>query len=267
MKKTNFTDTLRAMFPPVVKRWVRNIYLATGLRKIPSGISSSSGDTASLQKIGFLHGTDKGNEDHSFRGVSNLDVYARHFEPLRNKEISLLEIGVLSGASLRMWKEYFPHARIFGLDIDQHCKRLEEDRISIEIGSQTDTSLLECVAQKAGGFDIVIDDGSHVNKHILKSYEVLFKHLKPGGIYVIEDLACSYRELEKIVSDKGRGVRELWPGMEYNDPKEDLNNSRKDLDVFFERTISDLDHKRGEIASIEFWSGVCIIRKSGKLPA
>ena len=86
-----------------------------------------------------------------------------------------------------------------------------------------------------GEFDIVIDDGSHVNKHILASFKQLVGKLKPGGIYVIEDLGCSYALDEDY-------VRQKWPGMKYNNPDERLINNRNELNKVFEEIIYDLDH-------------------------
>jgi hypothetical protein len=124
--------------------------------------------------------------------------YQRHFGALRDKEISLLEIGVggyehegRGGASLRMWKAYFPNAQIFGLDI--HDKSfVDEDRIRTFQGSQTDPEMLDAISEAAGGLQIVIDDGSHRPEHILTTFDILFPLLAADGIYVIEDTQTSY---------------------------------------------------------------------------
>lgn len=89
------------------------------------------------RQLARKHRTDKAAKDHTFRGYSYLDVYERYFRPLKRRPINLLEIGVKEGRSLRLWKAYFPKAKIYGLDIDPACKQYEEDRISIEIGRPT----------------------------------------------------------------------------------------------------------------------------------
>jgi len=210
---------------------------------------------ANLEQLAKRHGTDKGAKYHTFKGVNYIHLYEKYFQPFRNKHIRLLEIGVYGGGSLRMWKHYFSNAKIYGLDIDPGCKQHEEDRISVEIGSQGDESVLEKVWQNCGELDIVIDDGSHVNKHILASFNYFFDKLKPGGIYVIEDLGCSYGLDEDY-------VRQKWPGMKYNDPNEHLINNRDDLKKVFEKIIYDLDHFQGEILSIQFWNNICFILKA-----
>lgn len=126
------------------------------------------------------------------------DAYERHFGHLRARAITLLEIGVGGyadpeggGESLRMWKEFFPRARIVGIDI--HPKTgIAEERITILQGDQSDPAFLDDVAERYGPFDIVVDDGSHVCAHVIASFERLFGHLTDDGIYAIEDLQTSY---------------------------------------------------------------------------
>lgn len=124
--------------------------------------------------------------------------YQRHLEPFRDREIALLEIGVggyddprAGGESLRMWKAYFPQARVFGLDLYDKSA-LEEPRIRIFQGSQDDPAVIERVVAETGPLDVVIDDGSHYVPHVLRSFELLFPHVREGGVYAVEDLQTSY---------------------------------------------------------------------------
>lgn len=221
-----------------------------------------------LKEIGDRYGTDKGDQNHQFNGISYLDVYEQYFSPLRYEDINILEIGVSRGLSLKTWKEYFPNANIFGMDIDSDCKQHEDERISIEIGSQVDKNALQNISDKANGeFDIIIDDGSHVNKYTLESFNFLFQKVKKGGIYAIEDLRQSYIELDKIGPDGlptegGQGVRHFWAGMKYNPVTDSLDNNREDMSNFFENIIRDIDHQQGQIQSIQFWSMMCFILKT-----
>jgi hypothetical protein len=90
-----------------------------------------------------------------------------------------------------MWKEFFPHARIFGIDV--HDKSgVEEERIRVFRGSQDDPAFLGRVVEATGPPDIVIDDGSHLNAHVIASFEALFPRLREGGIYAVEDTQTSY---------------------------------------------------------------------------
>lgn len=121
------------------------------------------------------------------------DIYERHFSRFRDKEIVLLEIGVLEGGSLQMWKKYFgSSAKIYGIDINPNCKELEEDNIEIFIGSQSDRAFLRTVKNSIPKIDILIDDGGHTMRQQIVSYEELFEHLKDDGVYLCEDLHTSY---------------------------------------------------------------------------
>jgi hypothetical protein len=145
-----------------------------------------------LREIARSKGTDKEGA-HAYA-----DAYERHLGHLRSLPITLLEIGIggyanpdKGGASLRMWKEYFPLGRIIGLDIEDKSQ-FAEDRITILQGDQSDRPMLDRIARDHGPFDVVIDDGSHQNAHVIASFEALFPHLKDDGIYVIEDLQTAY---------------------------------------------------------------------------
>lgn len=225
-----------------------------------SRVGSSFMNTVSpsLNNLGRSHSTDKFDKNHTFQGLSYLDVYEKYFQPLQKEPISILEIGVKDGASLRTWKDYFKKGRVYGLDIDPDCKHLEEERIRIEIGSQDDKVFLGKVFEDDPEFDIIIDDGSHVNSFTLASFDYLFyNRLKRGGIYIIEDLRCSYEALQT-----DQKVLETWPGMKYNDQNKSYDNDRKDMDTFFQQKIRDLDHLQGEILTIHFWAMTCVILKT-----
>jgi hypothetical protein len=124
--------------------------------------------------------------------------YQRHLGHLRPRRVRLLEIGIggydsptSGGASLRMWRDYFQLGEIHGLDI--HEKRIDEPRVHIHRGDQSDVAFMTQLAREHGPFDVIIDDGSHVNAHVRASFTALFHdHLRPGGIYVIEDMATAY---------------------------------------------------------------------------
>lgn len=136
----------------------------------------------------------RGNTDRLIHKWTHyFDVYDRHFKRFRNKEIVILEIGVSQGGSLQMWKDYFGEgAKIYGIDIDQRCKNLEEENIEIFIGSQSDRGFLRSIKKSIPRIDIIIDDGGHTMKQQRVAYEELFDHVKDNGIYLCEDLMTSY---------------------------------------------------------------------------
>lgn len=121
------------------------------------------------------------------------EIYDRHFSRFRNTDVTVVEFGVSHGGSLQMWKEYFgPKARIYGIDINPHCKNLEEERVTIFIGDQSDRNFLKSIPQFIPKIDILIDDGGHTMQQQINTYEELFSHIDENGVYLCEDLHTSY---------------------------------------------------------------------------
>jgi hypothetical protein len=128
------------------------------------------------------HGGDKGTL-HSY-----IPIYESLFKDKREDKISLLEIGVLEGHSLQMWSEYFYNADIIGLDIDlKKYKFSSKHNIELhECDATNYDQIINIVKDKS--FDFIIDDGSHLLDHQIKTFNILFPYLKQGGLYIIEDI-------------------------------------------------------------------------------
>ena len=125
-------------------------------------------------------------------------VYDSFMRGNSDEKINLLEIGIggykqsqLGGGSLLMWSEYFSNGMIYGLDIEEKKIELREN-IKIFQGSQIEIKDLKKVTNEAKNFDYIIDDGSHLNSHQIKTFELLFPFLNDGGYYFIEDTQTSY---------------------------------------------------------------------------
>lgn len=159
-----------------------------------------------LDEIGTFYGTDKASTvrlDWQW-AVSYLNTYDELFTPIRDEPITLLELGWgewdpeqkthanpnVGGRSARMWREYFPYASIHIVDIE--AKKNTVSGVELWQGDQTDKKFLDGIASAAGGFDIVVDDCSHISSKTIRSFEILWEHVKPGGFYCIEDLHSSY---------------------------------------------------------------------------
>jgi hypothetical protein len=155
------------------------------------------------------------------------DIYERHFERFRDRPIRMLEIGVFGGGSLKMWQSYFhPESTIVGIDIRAACKAYAGGNVHVMIGSQDDAGFLQKVMRKHGPFDIVLDDGSHQNAHVIKSFEVLYPHLRDTGVYMVEDAHTSY--IEKF----GGGVKREGTMVEmFKDKIDELNATFSDAEV------------------------------------
>jgi predicted O-methyltransferase YrrM len=101
----------------------------------------------------------------------------------------VLELGILNGASLRMWRDYLPEARIFGLEINPEVL-FQEERIRTMQCDASNRDELKAAAEEFGGnFDLIVDDASHEPAHQVLAAQTLLEFLAPGGIYVIEDVA------------------------------------------------------------------------------
>lgn len=121
------------------------------------------------------------------------DVYQRHFEKFRNTPVVVVEIGVWDGGSLQMWRDYFgTEAKIYGIDIDPRCVAFESAGTRVLIGDQADRPFLQSVISEIGPIDIVIDDGGHYTWQQIVSFQELYPAIKPGGVYLVEDLHTNY---------------------------------------------------------------------------
>ncbi len=123
-----------------------------------------------------------------FKWRHYLEAYHRHFAKFVGTEVHILEIGVFSGGSLQMWKDYFgPGCRVYGVDNREECKAYEEESIRILIGNQGNPLFWDAVCAQVPKLDIVIDDGSHFPPHQITSLQALLPQLRPGGVYMVED--------------------------------------------------------------------------------
>lgn len=140
--------------------------------------------TGRLHELGLKHGTDKATF-HRY-----CDFYEQHL-PARVDR--LLEIGIMEGASLRMWRDYYPDADLIaGVDNDEHRGRLKITGVRTVWLDATDPSEVELLVSRLGPFDVIIDDASHMTADQQKTFELLWPAVTPGGVYVIEDLHTSY---------------------------------------------------------------------------
>lgn len=121
--------------------------------------------------------------DHYF------DIYDRHFSRFRNQEVNVLEVGIYSGGSLEMWRDYFgPRCQIFGVDIQPACRAYEREGVKVFVGDQSDRDFWRRFREEVPKVDIVIDDGSHIAEHQIVTFEELLPHLQSGGVYLCEDI-------------------------------------------------------------------------------
>lgn len=151
-----------------------------------------------LDEIAVNHGTDKASS-HPVYGHDYARHYEKFFSPMRELPIKFMEIGVGGGESIRTWLEYFPNAKILGLDKVANTNPWNtpgthpDPRYTFVSGDQTDMTMWECLrADHGNDWDVIIDDGGHYNNQIISSFNAMWPYVKSGGLYCIEDLGASY---------------------------------------------------------------------------
>jgi hypothetical protein len=141
-----------------------------------------------LDELAIKHKTDKSSLHHNYAVI-----YEKYFEPLRHEKITLAECGIggyefpdRGGESLRMWREYFSAAYIAGFDL--HPKTFKIDGVLLFEYDQCS----DAMARLCQGANIFIDDASHINPLSIKTFDLIWPVIAPGGYYVIEDTESSY---------------------------------------------------------------------------
>ena len=138
------------------------------------------------------------------------EVYDRHFSRFRHSDICVVEFGVSQGGSLSMWRDYFgPKAKIYGVDVNEHCKVFKEEGTEILIGDQGDRNFLKSLIDIVSRIDILIDDGGHTMDQQIRTFEELFPYISQNGVYLCEDCHTSYW------SKFGGGYRKKGSFIEY----------------------------------------------------
>lgn len=170
---------------------------------------------------GFLHRYFLNNSHKPlYKWVHYFDIYERHLARFRGTSPVMLEIGVMGGGSLAMWKEYLgPGSRIIGVDINPECKIHDAEGIEVFIGSQDDPALIDQIFSKYPRVDIVLDDGSHIMQHMIASFELMYERVHANGVYIVEDIHTSYW------SEYGGGLNRHGSFMEFVKQKLDEINA------------------------------------------
>ena len=124
-----------------------------------------------------------------FKWRHYFEIYHRHLARFVGQPVNVVEVGVLDGGSLEMWAAYFgPQCRVYGIDINPLCAQHQQDRISIFIGDQQDRRFWATFKQQAPEVEILIDDGGHRPEQQMVTLEAMLPHLRPGGVYICEDI-------------------------------------------------------------------------------
>jgi hypothetical protein len=140
-------------------------------------------ETDELNKIGEYYGTDKQYLHNYYNRF-----YQKILQPYREK-CDILEIGVLDGASLKVWNDFFKEGLIHGIDINNYQSDL--DRVWMFNVDQSNQESIYEFSKNGFMYDVIIDDGSHRMNDVQTTVQILFENVKPGGLFIIEDLQTS----------------------------------------------------------------------------
>lgn len=147
-----------------------------------------------LRTRGWLRLPDNRVIGHAVKPLPYIPIYEELLAPLRRQTFTLLELGVWGGHSLEMWRNAFPRATIVGIDLLPPDIDLG-NRVHIIRGDQTDAELMQRTREEFAprGFDVIIDDASHIGITTARSLQILYpEHLRRGGLYCIEDWGTGY---------------------------------------------------------------------------
>lgn len=198
-----------------------------------------------------------------------LSEYDRLFNSYRDKPIRLLEIGIQNGGSLEIWSKFFKNAlALIGCDINPDCELLNYDdsRIEIIIGDANSHEVRERLLHLSPQFDIIIDDGSHLSSDIIKSFALYFPLVAEGGVYIAEDLHCSYwSQFEGGLFDPYSSIS-LFKHLAdvINHQHWGIPKARSDIlrGIFTKYDCEISADVLSQVHSVEFINSMCVIRKA-----
>lgn len=220
-----------------------------------------------LDYFALKYGTDKSSRGHNYA-----PIYEKHFSCLREKQITLLEIGLEKGKSARMWNDYFMYADLYFIDLSpKHVangKKILSERSHCFVAHQgEEKELIDFLEKVDTTFDIIIDDGGHNSKYQIISFETLFPYVKQGGIYIIEDLQYGYWNGVGGSGNKKNPkaapgsiifyLRNLIDELNYIGGTNSCNNIQRYPEVMRNK----LNYYQANIKAIHFHPGLCLIFK------
>lgn len=194
IRQPKLSLNILGQLPFAIRGAIYTQYLNSDLGEINSSLTQvhhvAKDSTNPLEDYFNSHETGRGIHkwNHYF------DIYHHHFSKFIGREVNILEIGVYSGGSLEMWRHYFgPKCHVYGLDIEDACKSYENEYTDIFVGDQEDRNFLKELMHRIPAIDIVIDDGGHKPEQQIASLEELLPYIRPGGVYLCEDIHGEYK--------------------------------------------------------------------------
>lgn len=185
----------------------------------------------------------------SIKHESYFEVYDFLLEEYIGRDITFVEIGVLDGGSLFMWRDFFGEkARIIGVEINETAKVWEDYGFEIFIGSQSDPRFWQDFYNKTGKVDVVLDDGGHTYQQQIVTVESSLENIRPKGKIIVEDTYTSYEKEYGYPSNYSfiKYASNLVDGMNLRTPKintKKITNNLISNVSFFESIVAiTVDH-------------------------
>ena len=181
----------------------------------------------------------------SIKHTNYFDIYDKLLSKYVGKDITFVEIGILDGGSLFMWREFFgKNARIIGVELNPEAIKWREHGFEIFVGDQSDPEFWADFFRVVGDIDVILDDGGHRNDQQIVTVKCSLPHVLDEGVIIIEDTQTSFMKFEtftnfSFVSFLQRKIKSLY--------------SRSDELSFEKDVFSESVH------SIEFFTGVCAL--------
>lgn len=235
----------------ITKRIVRYFpFLAKSVTSVNPNLRLSEAPLT-YKEIYFQH-----KENVSDKWVNYFDIYDNFFSRYIGVKPDVLEIGVQNGGNLQILSKYLKNATLYGVDIDSNIVNLQlTDNIKLYNFNITDRQAIDDHLKKLH-FDIIIDDGSHISSDIIATFKLLFSKVKPGGVFLIEDLHTSYWK------NYGGSYLGTDSAIEFFKKFADLLHFYHINDHQFEKNLSTSDlHLFQWLESISFHDSVVAIRK------
>lgn len=219
-------------------------------------------DYEEMNRMALEANTDKSSEFHDY-----MTVYAPLFATYKDKPINFLEIGIYKGDSVKLWEKYFTNASLHFIDITDANIQYYSDRAHYHFLDQTNAIALNQFGNSFGAFDIIIDDGGHTMEQQITSFKTLFDHVKPGGLYIIEDIQTSYWK------SYGGGGTQIFPLAGENTTVgflkklvDDLNMvpakfKFANIDRLGVKELALLTPLQQQIKAVHFYPCICVIEK------
>lgn len=180
-------------------------------RQLPQGLPGSGAEPAPSETDPLTEWFDNHHEGPGiWKWRHYLPVYHRHLEKFRGREVHIAEIGIYSGGSLLMWRDYFgDQCHIHGIDLAPETRAYEQEGIDVHIGDQADPQFWARFKANVPRVDVVIDDGGHQAHQQIAALRALLPHITAGGVYICEDIHRPDHAFRAFVDGLTRAMNDI----------------------------------------------------------